>query len=158
MSRKQMARWDFNLLALLSAVAIALGYLDAVVAVYVRRIAGISPLDSLVAPQTLDQLPDWLLALEQTRSAAMLLLLIATAMLIGHKPAQKLAVLLFVGGMAKLCFYASVKALAGWPASLVVADWPLRIVACWQAPVWIVLVAAVVMVALALLLLRLLYR
>lgn len=158
MKTKPTRSWDFNLLALLSAVAIALGYLDAVAVVYVRRIAGISPLNSLVAPQTLDQLPDWLLALEQTRGAAMLLLLIAAAMLIGHKPAQKLAVLLFVGGVAKLCFYASAKALAGWPASLVVADWPLRIVACWQAPVWMILVAAVVMVALALLLLRLSYR
>ncbi len=155
MSRKRRTIWDLNLLTLLSAFAIAMGYLEAVVVVYIRKILGIVPTPEQLTAETIQQLPDWLISTEQSREAATIIMLVALAGLVGRTGAQKLGVFLFAFGVWDIFYYVSLKALIDWPASLATWDCLFLIPQPWYAPVWVPVVISLGMIMVGLLLLRL---
>jgi len=128
MKTKPILSWGYNRLSLLSAFAVALGYLQALASLYIHRILGISPLAANFAPNALHQAPDWLI--------------------------HRLGVFMFVGGLSTLIRYGSLKVAAGWPASWTTQDCLLWIPRPWYGQIWIALVIGAGAVAFGLLLLR----
>ena len=154
MKIKPTRSWDYNRLALLSAFAVALGYLQASARLYVHRILGIGPLAANFDPSKLQQAPDWLISSQQASEVALIILLTVFALLVAPRLSHKLGVFVFVGGLARLIYYGSLKVAAGWPASWTTQDCLLWIPRPWYGQIWIPLVVSVGAVALGLLLLR----
>ena len=154
MRRKRLVTSNPNLLALLSAFAIAMGYLEAVVVIYIRKILDIVPAADHLTTQTLAQAPDWLVSTEQTREAATIIMLVTLASLVGRTAAQKLGVFLFAFGIWDIFYYISLKALINWPPSLATQDCLFLIPQPWYAPVWLPVLISLGMIALGILLLR----
>ncbi len=127
-----------------------MGYLEAVVVVYIRRIIDIVPTPQNLDPQAIAQVPDWLISTEQTREAATIVMLVALALLAGRTRVQKLAVFLFTFGVWDIFYYVSLKALIDWPASLATMDCLFLIPQPWYAPVWVPVVISLGMIAVAL--------
>ena len=121
-------RRQANPTVLLAALALALGYLEAVATLYARALAGPRTLTPGPPPVTVVQLPDWLLASEQSRVALLLLVLVAVALLVAGRPLRKLAALALLAGALGLGHYVSLKILTDWPTS-------------WQDPEYLPLAA-----------------
>jgi len=148
--RRAFGRMNGARLAALTALAIAMGHLEAVVVVYIRHILGIVP-----APEQLDravyaQVPQWLRATEQGREAATIVMLLTLAYLVGRRPLDKLGVFLFAFGVWDIFYYVSLKVLIGWPASLQTTDLLFLIPVPWFAPVWLPMTISAGMIVIAL--------
>jgi len=153
MKTKPKRSWDYNRLALLSAFAVALGYLQALARLYVHRILGIGPLAANFNPNALRQAPDWLISSQQTDQIALILLLTVFALLVARRLTHKLGVFMFVGGLTVLVRYASLKVATGWPAFWTAQDCLLWIPRPWYGQIWIALLVSAGAVALGLVLL-----
>ena len=154
MKSKLTRSWDYNRLALLSAFAMALGYLQALPSLYMHRILGIGPLAANFDPNALQQAPDWLISSQQTSQVALILLLTVFALLVARRLSHKLGVFVFVGGLARLIYYGSLKVAADWPTSWMTQDCLLWIPRPCYGQIWIALVVSAGAVALGLVLLR----
>ncbi len=154
MKTKPTRSWDYNRLALLSAFAMALGYLQASARLYVHRILGIGPLAAHFDPNALQQAPDWLISSQQTSQVALIILLTVFALLVARGLSHTLGAFMFAGGLARLIYYSSLKIAAGWPGSWMTQDCLLWIPRPWYGQIWIALVVSAGAVALGLLLLR----
>ena len=154
MKSKLTRSWDYNRLALLSAFAVTLGYLEASARLYVHRILGIGPLAANFDPNALQQAPDWLIASQQTSQVALGILLTVFALLVARRLSHRLGVFVFAGGLARLVYYGSLKVAAGWPTSWTTQDCLLWIPRPWYGQIWIALVVSAGAVALGLVLLR----
>lgn len=150
MASKRQGRLDYNFLVTLTAFGVAMGYLEAVVVVYIREILGIVPTPAQLTPEVLAQVPDWVIGTEQTREAATIVMLVALALLVGRTRAQKLATFLFAFGVWDISYYIGLKALINWPASLTTRDCLFLIPQPWYAPVWVPVVISAGMIAAAL--------
>jgi hypothetical protein len=153
----------------LALFAIAMGWLEAVVVIYIRAILGLAhaaPLPGggdLVA--RMREHP-WLLPTEQTREAATLVMLACVAWLAvpggdgpgsaPHAPApsrplvrRRLAAFLIAFGIWDIAYYAALKVCIGWPPALTTLDvlFLLPPHPWWTQPVWIPLAASVGMIA-----------
>ncbi len=154
MKTKPTRRWNYNRLAILSAFAVALGYLQAVASLYMHRILGIGPLAANFDPNALQQAPDWLISSQQASQVALIILLTAFALLVAPRLSHKLGVFVFVGGLARLIHYGSLKVAAGWPTCWTTQACLLWIPHPWYGQVWIALVVSAAGVVLGLVLLR----
>lgn len=124
-------------LVALTAFAIAMGHLEAVVVVYIRHILGIVPTPEHLDRAVYEHVPQWIIATEQGREAATIIMLVTLAYLVGRKPLEKLAVFLFAFGVWDIFYYVSLKVLLGWPASLQTMDLLFLIPVPWFGPVWL---------------------
>ncbi len=154
MKTRPTRSWDYNRLALLSAFAVALGYLRALASLYVHHILSIGPLAADFDPSRLQQAPDWLITSQQTGQVALLILLTVFALLVAQRLLHKLGIFLFISGLSTLIRYGSLKVAAGWPASWMTQDCLLWIPHPWYGQIWIALVISAGAAALGLLLLR----
>ena len=154
MASKRRGELDYNFLVTLTAFGIAMGYLEAVVVVYIRHILDIVPTPEHLDPQTIAQVPDWIISSEQTREAATIIMLVALALLAGRTRIQKLAVFLFTFGVWDIFYYIGLKALISWPARWTTMDCLFLIPQPWYAPVWVPVAISAGMIAMALLLFR----
>jgi hypothetical protein len=137
-------------LAALTAFAVAMGHLEAVVVVYIRHILGIVPTPEHLDRAVFAQVPAWLIAIERGREAATIVMLVTLALLVGRRPLEKLAVFLFAFGLWDIFYYVGLKVLIDWPASLQTMDVLFLIPVPWFAPVWLPVSIASVMVIVAL--------
>ena len=137
-------------LAALTAFAIAMGHLEAMVVVYIRHILGVVPAPEHLDRAVFEQVPRWIISAEQGREAATLIMLLALGYLAGRRPLTKLAVFLFAFGVWDIFYYVSLKVLIGWPASLQTMDLLFLLPVPWFAPVWLPVTIASGMVAIAL--------
>ncbi len=109
-----------------SAYAIAMAFLEAVVVVYIRGLLQITSDHVTLGPYV---------TMETWREAATLVMLATVGWLAGHKSSDRLAYGLFAFGLWDIWYYIWLKVLTGWPAT--VWDWdvlfliPLR----WWGPV-----------------------
>jgi hypothetical protein len=140
-------------LAALSAFAIAMGHLEGVVVVYIRHLMDIVPMPEHLTAEVMAQVPAWLIATEQGREAATIIMLVTLAWLAGRGPLERLATFLFAFGVWDITYYVSLKVLLDWPASLQTMDCLFLIPNPWFAPVWMPVSASAVMIVLALTLL-----
>lgn len=130
-----------------SAYAIAMALLEAVVVVYIRGLLQIT--DDHVALGPYVRMEIW-------REAATLVMLITVGWLAGRRGPERLAYGLFAFGMWDIWYYVWLRVLIGWPKTLL--DWdilflvPLR----WWGPVLSpLLIAALICVTAALAMVRL---
>jgi len=145
----------FRYLVLLTAFGIAMGYLEAVVVVYIRQILGIVPTPEQLDPQVMAQIPPNIISLEQTREAATIIMLASLAMVAGRNNWQRLGTFLFTFGVWDIFYYVGLKALIDWPASLTTMDCLFLIPKPWYFPVWGPLAASCGLMLLGLLFMRL---
>jgi hypothetical protein len=148
--------------------AAAFGYVEALVVVYIRRLAGMPPGLDYPAIWAARHLP-WggaailgemrrvgVYGTEYTREIATLLLLLGPAMAAGRTGRERLGLYLFTFAVWDETFYGWLKLWTGFPRSLASTDIYFLMPIAWYGPVWFPVL--VVMPALIALALRLLTR
>ena len=113
-----------------------MGYLEAVVVVYIRKILSIGGVVDLTQ-MVMSQVPQDVMRLEISREAATIIMIIAVALLVEKGKRYRLSVFLWVFAMWDIFYYVSLKILIDWPKSLGTVDCLFLIPGPWIAPVWI---------------------
>lgn len=144
-------------LTVVAVFAIAFGFLEATIVVYLRAAAGLLPgypgalskVAGLAAQsQLLREIPPRLLRLEALREAATLLMLMSVAVLTAAKAKGRVAVFLWAFAIWDIIYYVSLWATIRWPQSVIDGDVLFLIPEPWFAPVWFpLLVSALTMLA-----------
>jgi hypothetical protein len=142
-------------LACAAMLAVALGYMEASVVVYLRRI--IAPVRRVHRPAavaeplpllTVGQLSqagrefEQLLVVEVAREIAPLVILAAASWALRRRKGEAAAFFMLGFGLWDILYYLFLKVLLGWPASLGTWDVLYLIPTAWVAPVWAPLVIA----------------
>jgi hypothetical protein len=129
--------------------AVAMGYLEAVVVIYLREIYYPG---GFVFP--LVTIPGNYLAIEMGREAATLIMLLAVGMLSGENRVQRLAFFLLAFGVWDLSYYIFLKVVIGWPAGFGTWDLLFLLPTLWVGPVWAPCLLSLTMIVLATLIAR----
>jgi hypothetical protein len=143
-----------------SIFALAFGFVEAAVAVYLGAAAGLLPgyAGTLSEVQrlatttqhlalTIDQFPQSLLSVEVQREAATIIMLVSTALLAASKARERCAVFLWTFALWDVSYYAGLWATIRWPTSLKDLDVLFLIPVPWVAQVWFpLLVSALTLV------------
>ncbi|MBI1799105.1 MAG: hypothetical protein HYR73_05420 [Candidatus Eisenbacteria bacterium] len=111
--------------AALAIYACAMGWLEAVVVVYIRALLGLAhgaalP-DSADLVRRMERLP-WLLPTEQAREVSTLVMLAGAAWLAGEGTRGRVAAFLFAFGAWDIAYYAALRLLVSWPDHLSARD------------------------------------
>ena len=126
--------------------AVAMGFLEAIVVVYVRE---------LFYPEgfefPLKMLPPWMVGVEYIREICTILMLGSIAWISGKSFLQRLSIFLFTFGIWDILYYIGLKMILGWPDSLLTWDILFLIPITWTGPVLAPLLCSVVMIEMALL-------
>lgn len=136
--------------------AMAFGFLEAVVVVYLRAASGLLPGyqgtladvakmagEFYVQADAVKQLPQSLVTLEVLREAATMVMLATVALLSSAKAKGRWATFLWMFAIWDTVYYAGLWATVRWPGSLHDTDVLFLIPVPWIAPVWFpVLVSA----------------
>lgn len=138
-----MNKTNFRALIIFS---IAMGFLEAIVVVYVRELY--YP-DGFEFP--LKMLPPWMVGVEFIREICTLLMLGSVAWISGKSFLQRFSVFLFSFGIWDILYYIGLKMILGWPDSLLTWDILFLIPITWIGPVLAPLICSVVMIEMALL-------
>ncbi|MFQ5948641.1 MAG: hypothetical protein ACE5KX_07265 [Acidimicrobiia bacterium] len=126
-----MKKWPF-VLSFLALFALAMGYVEAGVVVYLRQLQWLPGLD-------------WLTAIEVGREAATLVMLFALGWLAGWDVQSRLGGAIFAWGLWDLAYYAWLKVFISWPTSMGEWDLLFLIPLPWWGPVWAPLLGAALM-------------
>jgi len=142
-------------MGLITILGIALGYWEAIVVVYLRRILPPLPWEVTSVAEFSNLLRSHgVLFLEKTREVSTIVVLLAVALLIGRKRLEKLAIFLWIFAIWDIFYYIWLKVLIGWPPSLATIDCLFLIPGPWFAPVFVPLLVSLVMMGVAIFLLR----
>jgi hypothetical protein len=121
-------------LSLLAVFGIAMAHLEGVVVVYLRHALGL--LDSESNKESLDKFPKKYLAIEMTREAATIVMLVALALLTGSTWIEMGIFFLWTFAFWDLFYYVSLYILIKWPPTFKTIDVLFLIPVPWIAPVW----------------------
>jgi hypothetical protein len=138
-------------LAVLALFAAAMGWLEAVVVVYLRALLGVAHGSTAPAPDELTRgiasLP-WLIGTEQGRELATVVMLAAVAWLAAPRWLSRLGAFLFAFGVWDLAYYMALYALLRWPPSVTTLDLLFLVPPgpWWIQPVWVPIAISCVMV------------
>ncbi|HEY3216180.1 MAG TPA: hypothetical protein VGK93_06770 [Candidatus Eisenbacteria bacterium] len=119
-----------------------MGWLEAVVVVYIRGLLGLAHGEAAPAPaeimRRLKALP-WLVPTEQTREAATLIMLLTAAWLAAARLRPRIGAFLVMFGVWDLAYYLGLYALIRWPPSLATMDLLFLIPPhpWWYQPIWV---------------------
>ncbi len=130
----------------LTIFAIAMGFLEAIVVVYVRELYYPEGFEFPLKP-----MPGWLILVEIVRELCTLLMLGTVAWIAGKNFLQRLAVFLFVFGLWDIFYYIGLKAFLDWPESLLTWDILFLIPITWIGPVVAPVICSIVMLGMAML-------
>jgi hypothetical protein len=130
-----------------AAFAVAFGFIEAAVVVYLRATLGLLPgyggtladvarLSSYHQPPTAIELPRALLVVEVSREAATVVVLLSIGLLAAHKSRERWAAFLWAFAIWDLCYYGSLWATIRWPYSLLTDDVLFLIPVPWLSQVW----------------------
>lgn len=129
-------------------LALAYGFLEAAVVVYLREIYArevsmARDAASFAALQvTLVSLPNRLVTLEMAREVCTILILGAVAWLAGRRIADRIGAFLLAFGVWDLTYYGTLQLVLRWPDSLNAWDILFLIPLPWVAPVWAPVIVA----------------
>lgn len=154
MARSRRAMTVFSYLVSLTALALALGYLDAVSRFYLRGTLEIAQEGGDFARAAVEHMPARVVALEQTRHAALVLVILAVAVTAGRNLLQQLGTFCFTLGAWGALRYAALRSLVNWPTSLVDSDAILLLPRVVYAPVWMAIVTSLALAAIGVTLIR----
>ncbi|MDF1558860.1 MAG: hypothetical protein P1P83_01500 [Bacteroidales bacterium] len=131
----------------LAVFAVAMGFLEAIVVVYLRELyypEGFGFPLKLMSPD--------LVTIEWIREIATLVMLAGVGIITGRNNLQRLWYALFAFGVWDIFYYVALKMLIGWPASLLTWDLLFLIPVSWLGPVLAPVLNSVTMIIMALLL------
>ncbi len=120
----------------------AMGWVEAVVVVYIRSLLGISRAGLPATPEefmrALGTVP-WLIPTEQGREAATMIMLLAVAALAGRSLLTRFGAFLAAFGVWDITYYIGLWSLIRWPSSLATRDLLFLIPPSplWNQPVWV---------------------
>jgi hypothetical protein len=121
---------------------VAMAYLEAAVVVYLRRLMGV------VEPwRDASAYDPFIAAVEVGREAATLVMLAALGWACGRNTQSRLGFFLFSFGVWDIFYYVWLKALVGWPGSLLTPDILFLIPLPWWGPVMAPVLIALLMCA-----------
>jgi hypothetical protein len=135
-------------LFLMAVFAVAFGFVEAAVVVYLRAATGLLPgymgslaqlrHSSLGYEQTMSlaQFPHSLLTIEICREAATMVMLASVALLAASRTSARWAAFLWMFALWDIAYYAGLWATVGWPASLKDLDVLFLLPVPWIAQVW----------------------
>jgi len=125
--------------------AVAMGFLESVVVLYLRRLIGIGFAHVQAAPSG----PAWngVAGMELAREASTLVMILAVALLARRDWRGRLGAFAVVFGVWDISYYAWLVLLAGWPTGLLSWDLLFLIPAPWWGPVLSPLLVAAALVA-----------
>lgn len=132
--------------AIVALYAVAMGYLEGVVVYYIRYGLGDLHGAAGVSSSLLLRFP-W--NLEQTREAATIVMLVAVALLAGRDLRERAAAFLWAFAIWDAVYYLALELLLQWPPSLNTPDVYFLLPLPWGGPVWVPLLADLLMVLLA---------
>jgi hypothetical protein len=121
----------------------AMGYLEAVVVVYIRRILSVGEIVDQTKGLITSVPADWI-RIEISREVATIVMLVTLALLIEKSIWRRLSVFLWVFAIWDIFYYVGLKVLIGWPKSLATLDCLFLIPVPWIAPVWLPLLVMTV--------------
>jgi hypothetical protein len=124
----------FAKLILLAIFGIGMAHFEGVVVVYLRKALGM--LDSESNKESLDKIPARFMAIEMTREAATIIMLLVIAYISGNTWVEKGIFFLWTFAFWDLFYYASLYILIKWPPKLTTIDVLFLIPKPWIAPVW----------------------
>lgn len=124
--------------------AVSMGFLEAIVVVYVREI--FYP-DGFRFP--LKEMPEWLIAIEWIREISTLLMLGSVAWISGKIFLKRLSVFLFIFGIWDIIYYVGLKIFLDWPESLLTWDILFLIPITWVSPVLAPVICSLLMIIMA---------
>jgi hypothetical protein len=117
--------------------AVAMGHLEATVVVYIRAILDVIPTPEQLNAATFRLVPGWVVASEQAREAATIVMLVTLAYLAGRNFYDRFGVFVYAFGIWDIFYYVALKATIDWPSSLGTTDCLFLIPQPWFAPVWV---------------------
>ena len=139
-------------LAVLVLFATAMGWLEAVVVVYLRALLGVAHGSAAPGPDELTRglasLP-WLVGTEQGREVATIVMLAAVAWLAAPRFLPRLGAFLVAFGVWDIIYYVALYLLLRWPPDLATPDLLFLVPpgAWWIQPVWVPAAISCVMIA-----------
>lgn len=136
-TRKRTLAVDPWRMAALAAFAVAMGHLEATVVVYIRAIFDVIPSPAQLDAAAMALMPSWVVASEQAREAATIVMLVTLAYLAGRNLWDRVGVFLFAFGIWDIFYYVALKVMIDWPGTFGTMDCLFLIPAPWYAPVWV---------------------
>lgn len=133
LSSKEKIRLGKMQLLLAALFAIAFGFIEAAVVIYLRAATGLWPVPQLKA---LAAFPESLFRIECWREAATMVMLASFALLVGQGVKAKLAAFLWTFAFWDLFYYVWLRLAIGWPGSFLTSDVLFLIPVPWVAQVW----------------------
>jgi hypothetical protein len=116
------------------AFAVAMGWLEAVVVVYLRTAIGLNP--GVVIPAQDPATIGTFEAVEIARELATLVMIAAIGWLAGRSGLERLAWAAVVFGIWDVVYYAGLRIVLGWPPAFDTWDVLFLVPAAWVGPVW----------------------
>lgn len=129
--------------------AIAMGFLETSVVVYLRALLYPGGFDFPLAP-----MPQSLAVTEILREAATLIMLLGAGILAGRNVASRFAWFLYTFAVWDIFYYVFLKLLLNWPESLMTWDILFLIPVTWVGPVISPVIVSLTMILLAVLIIR----
>ncbi len=120
-------------LAYSALFALAFGFVEAAVVVYLRVVTGLL---SGGAPEILAGLPARMIFVELFREGATLIMLLGVALLSAPKARERAAVFLWTFAFWDIFYYIWLRLTIGWPGSLTTPDVLFLLPVPWLAQVW----------------------
>jgi len=162
--RKREVSLSWRQLGWLALFAVAFGFVEAAVVVYLRAATGMLPgyhgtladvqrasSEFYQQAQALSNFPQSLLTVEVFREAATIVVLIAVAVLAAQSVRGRWLAFLWAFAIWDIAYYAGLRATVRWPGSLKDVDVLFLIPVPWIAPVWFpILVSTLTIVAVGL--------
>ncbi|MCI0522408.1 MAG: hypothetical protein L0Y37_02020 [Bacteroidales bacterium] len=130
----------------LTVFAVAMGFLEAIVVVYLRMIYYPEGFDFPLA-----LIPPEVLSIEWVREIATLVMLAGIGIIAGRNNLQRLFYALFAFGVWDIFYYVALKLFLAWPASILTWDLLFLIPIPWLGPVLAPVICSVTMIIMALL-------
>ncbi len=131
----------------LTIFAVSMGFLEAIVVVYVRELYYPSGFQF-----PLKELPSRIIVIEWIREISTLLMLGSVAWISGKNFLKRLSVFLFIFGIWDIIYYVGLKIFLDWPESLLTWDILFLIPITWVSPVLAPVLCSLLMIIMALIL------
>ena len=122
---------------LLAVFGLAMGHVEGVSVVYLRKALGILGLESNAEAIKKLNIPERYLFIEKTKEVATIVILATLASLVGSGWLDKLVVFVWTFAFWNLFYYLSLYLLIRWPPKLTTTDVLFLIPRPWIAPVWV---------------------
>ena len=143
--------------------AIAMGYLEAAVVVYLRELyypEGFHIKEKVGFPfikfgvvEELKPFPQKIILTEIGREAATIVMLITLSIIAGNSIVSYIAYFLLLFGIWDIFYYVFLKIILDWPESLSTTDVFFLIPTPWIGPVWLPVLLSVIIIAVGLIIL-----